>query len=93
MNNDRDWFVKSPFWELEKRVIVVHPLGGCPVGADRTKGAVNKYGEVFNADSADTKGTLKGLHVVDASVIPGALAVNPTLTIVAQAVRSVRRAL
>jgi len=29
-----------------------------------------------------------GLHVTDASIIPGPLAVNPTLTIVSMAVRA-----
>ena len=35
----------------------------------------------------------EGLIVVDGSAIPGALAVNPTLTITAQALKAVRHAL
>ena len=87
-------YVKSPFWERDKRVTTVHPLGGCPVGKDRTQGAVDEFGRVFDGSSQAAKtDTLKGLYVVDASAIPGALAVNPTLTIVTQAIRSVDKAL
>lgn len=83
-------FVPSPFWKDERRVTVVHPLGGCPIGADKAAGAVDDLGRVYDADGA---GTLPGLYVVDASVLPGALGVNPTLTLVAQAVRTVTNAM
>jgi choline dehydrogenase-like flavoprotein len=36
---------------------------------------------------------IKNLFIVDGSVIPGALAANPTMTITAQAVKSVNAAL
>lgn len=84
---------KSPFWEREKRITVVHPLGGCTIGTDRKTGTVDEFGKVFDASSADEKGTHKGLYIVDASAIPGALGVNPTFTIVAQAVRAMEEAL
>ncbi len=88
--SDQKNFIPSPFWKDQDRFTVVHPLGGCTIGADKKKGGVDHYGRVF--DEANN-GTLKGLYVVDASVIPGALGVNPTLTIVAQAARSVAQAL
>ncbi len=86
-------YVKSPFWDKDKRITSVHPLGGCTIGADRTKGTVDEFGRVFDASSADVKGTHKGLYIVDAAAIPGALGVNPTFTIVSQAVRAVENAL
>ena len=86
-------YVKSPFWEKDKRVTSVHPLGGCTIGTDRTNGTVDELGRVFDANATDVKGTLKGLYIVDAAAIPGALGVNPTFTIVAQAVRAVGNAL
>jgi choline dehydrogenase-like flavoprotein len=39
------------------------------------------------------KKTHKGLYVIDAAAVPGALGVSPTFTIVAQAVRVVDNAL
>lgn len=83
--------MKSPFWmEDEKRVTVVHPLGGAPIGDDADSGAVDRYGRVYDASSG---GVHEGLYVVDASVITGALGVNPTFTIVTQAVRTVDKAI
>jgi len=68
-------------WSEERKVITVHPLGGCPMGNTSSDGAVDKLGRLFNtARGADT--VHPGLYVADASVIPGPLAVNPTLTIV-----------
>lgn len=79
----------SPFWQNEKRVTVVHALGGCPIGADSTKGAVDPLGRAFDGSpGAAPDAVLEGLYVVDAATIPGAIGVNPTFTIVTQAVRS-----
>jgi cholesterol oxidase len=85
-------YVRFPFWSRgdvpsllgndltpERKVVTVHPLGGCPMGATSDKGAVNVRGQVFNPAG----GVYPGLYVADASVIPGPLAVNPTLSIVA----------
>jgi cholesterol oxidase len=73
--------------------MIPHPLGGCTIGANLTEGAIDEYGRVYDAGSADLSDTHKGLFVVDGSAIPGALAVNPTLTITAQALKAVGRAL
>jgi cholesterol oxidase len=75
--------MNSPLW-LFKRVITVHPLGGCPMGADHNTGVVNDHGEVFG---------YKGLHVVDGSVMPGPVGPNPSLTIAAFADRAADRML
>lgn len=68
----------TPLW-LFKRVITVHPLGGCPMGADERRGVVDQYGEVFNHP---------GLYVVDGSAMPGPVGPNPSLTIAAFADRA-----
>ncbi|MDR3561425.1 MAG: GMC family oxidoreductase, partial [Negativicutes bacterium] len=53
-----------------------HILGGCPVGKDDQQGVVDEHMAVHN---------YPGLYVVDASVMPGNLGVNPSLTITALA--------
>ena len=67
---------------------VTHPLGGCPVGANSSKGAIDDIGRVYDGSKpAGSKDIHQGLYVLDASAIPGALGVNPTYTIVTHAVR------
>ena len=71
-------FMDNPIWHLGRRVITVHPLGGCPMGADRSTGVVNSWGEVFGQP---------GLYIADGSVMPGPVGPNPSLTIAALADR------
>lgn len=71
-------FVDNPIWYLGKRVITVHPLGGCPMGRDAREGVVDEWGEVHNHP---------GLFVADGSVMPGPVGANPSLTIAAMADR------
>ncbi len=56
-----------------------HILGGCTFGTDEANGVVDANHEVFN---------YPGLFVVDGSVIPGNLGVNPSLTITAMSERA-----
>ena len=70
--------------------LTVHPLGGCPVGRDSIEGVVDSWGRVFDPDGAADEAVHDGLVVLDGSVIPRALAVNPSLTIAAFALRAVR---
>lgn len=81
-------FRTSFLWDgfTKRRIITVHPLGGCPMGNSSSDGAVDKNGRVFQT-ATGSQDVYKGLVVMDASIIPGALAVNPTLTIVAQCLR------
>ncbi len=81
-------FRTSFLWDgfTEKRIITVHPLGGCPMGHSSSEGVVDKNGRAFKTASA-SEDVYRGLFVMDGSIIPGALAVNPTLTIVAQCLR------
>ena len=57
-----------------------HPLGGCAIGADSTKGVVDEFGHVYDTSKGST-GIHTGLYIADASVIPTSLGVNPSLTI------------
>jgi cholesterol oxidase len=61
-----------------KRVITVHPLGGCPMGRDPDHGVVDAWGRVYGNP---------GLYVADASILPGPVGPNPSLTIAAMADR------
>jgi cholesterol oxidase len=64
-----------PFWKL----LTAHPLGGCPMADDPTVGVVKHTGEVWGYND---------LYIVDGSVIPTALGVNPSMTIGALAERT-----
>lgn len=56
-----------------------HPLGGCLLGK-----ATDDFGEVRGHP---------GLHVIDGSLIPGSIGVNPYVTITALAERNIERAI
>ncbi len=89
-------YIPFPLWNgfLNKKIIVVHPMGGCPIGTDSRNGVVDEFGRVFDGSKPPgSKDVLPGLHIVDGSVIPGALAANPTLTISAQALKTMGVAL
>jgi cholesterol oxidase len=55
-----------------------HILGGCCIGNDAASGVIDEQHQVFG---------YPGLYVCDGSVVPGNLAVNPSLTISALAER------
>jgi cholesterol oxidase len=63
-------------WSDDRRMLGVHPLGGCRMGRSAAAGVVDGRGEVFG---------YPGLFVVDGSIMPGAIGVNPSLTIAAVA--------
>ena len=89
-------YVPFPLWKGlgNKKLIVTHPLGGCPIAPTSFDGVVDELGRVF--DGSKPKGStdvLPGLFVVDGAAIPGALATNPSLTISAQALKSINAAL
>jgi cholesterol oxidase len=59
-----------------------HALGGCGMGEDEGSGVVDINHQVFG---------YPGMYVVDGSVVPGNLGVNPSLTITAMAERAMSR--
>jgi cholesterol oxidase len=67
-------FTDNPIWHFGRRVITVHPLGGCPMGHTAKDGVVDSWGRVFGQP---------GLYVADGSVMPGPVGPNPSLTIAA----------
>ncbi len=62
----------------DTHVMTAHMTGSCRMSDSEGHGVVNSRGEVFR---------YPGLYVADGSAIPGALAVNPYLTILANAER------
>ncbi|MFC4992807.1 GMC oxidoreductase [Rubritalea tangerina] len=83
-------FIKNPIWTklFDKALISVHPLGGCIMGEDASKGVVNDRGQVFaGASGTDLH---EGLYITDGSVIPTSLGVNPLFTISAISERNMR---
>ena len=67
-------------WTLLKYIVTPHPLGGCNMGTDPTNGVVDHRGEVFGYPN---------LYVLDGSIVPRALGINPSRTIAALAERAV----
>jgi cholesterol oxidase len=76
-------YVDNPMW-LRKRVITAHPVGGAPMGHNRSVGVCDEYGEVFGHP---------GLYIADGSVMPGPVGPNPSMTIAALADRMCTRLL
>ncbi len=74
----------TPFYALEggplSKFTTVHPLGGCPMADDPAAGVVDDVGRVHG---------YPGLRVLDGSIVPTALGVNPSKTIAALAERGV----
>lgn len=66
-------------WSLFRRIITVHPLGGCALSDSADGGVVSPHGEVHG---------YPGLFVMDGSVIPTSIGFHPVMTISAVAERS-----
>jgi cholesterol oxidase len=75
-----------PFYALEGGPLsgftTVHPLGGCPMADDPARGVVDDAGAVYR---------YPGLYVLDGSIVPTALGVNPSKTIAALAERGAHK--
>jgi cholesterol oxidase len=74
----------DPLWHLHKKLVTVHPLGGCSMGVDPAEGLVDPYGQVFG---------YPGFVIADGSVMPGPVGPNPSFTIAALANRFADRAI
>jgi cholesterol oxidase len=81
-------YIENPVWNdlTNHNMVTGHPLGGCPMADSATLGVVNHKSQVFVGSNAD--GVHDGLYVMDGSVIPTSLGVNPLFTIAALAERS-----
>ncbi|MGH7842698.1 MAG: GMC family oxidoreductase, partial [Candidatus Binataceae bacterium] len=70
----------SPLWEWPvRKLLTAHPLGGCAMSDREEDGVVDEFGQVRGYEN---------LIVADGSVIPTALAINPSATISALAERT-----
>jgi cholesterol oxidase len=84
-------YVKNPLagTVMGAKPATAHPLGGCGIGRDRDSGVVNHKCQVFDVRaSAGSTDVHDGLYVIDGSVMPRSLGVNPLLTITALAERA-----
>jgi len=74
---------------MGRQPATAHPLGGCGMGRERGAGVVNHKCQVFDATpGAEADRVHEGLYVIDGSVMPRSLGVNPLLTITALAERA-----
>ena len=71
-------------------LLTVHPLGGCPMGDNVDSGVVDHCGRVFDASASDVGAVHDGLFVLDGSIVPTSLGINPSLTIAVLALRAMR---
>ncbi len=67
-----------------QRGITVHPLGGCAMSDDPARGVTNHLGQVWSRSGA----ALGSLVVMDGSLMPTSLGINPLMTIAALAERA-----
>jgi cholesterol oxidase len=68
-----------PTWNVFRRIISVHPLGGCRLADSPAGGVVTPDGEVYGQP---------GLFVADGSVVPSSIGFHPVMTICALAERT-----
>ena len=66
-------------WNIFRRIITVHPLGGCRMSESPANGVVSPLGEVHS---------YPGLFIADGSVIPASIGFHPVMTISALAERT-----
>ncbi|MDM0058229.1 alpha/beta fold hydrolase [Variovorax fucosicus] len=81
-------FIPNPLSSesLGRKLITVHPLGGCGMGDSARDGVVNHQSQVFSGSEGEA--VHEGLYVCDGAALPGAAGVNPLLTITALAERA-----
>ena len=65
-------FAPLATWSLFRRILTVHPLGGCRLSETPETGVVSPRGEVHD---------YPGLFVADGSVIPTSIGFHPAMTI------------
>lgn len=70
-------------------LVTVHPLGGCAMGDDVRQGVTDHCGRVFDPHGPDGRSVHEGLVVLDGSIVPTSLGINPSLTISVLALRAI----
>lgn len=82
-------FLANPLWSKAtgRQLMTVHPVGGCRMADDWEHGVVDDYGRVWSGPGEHHD----GLYVCDGSILPGAVAVNPLLTISALTERAMEQ--
>jgi cholesterol oxidase len=84
-------YVKNPLagTVMGHQPATAHPLGGCAMGRESTDGVVNHKSEVFDTSPGlGSTAVHNGLYVIDGSIIPRSLGVNPLFTITALSERA-----
>ena len=76
MAEKMDGVPQSGILEVFGKASTAHILGGCPIGLSPADGVVDPLSRAFGYND---------LYVVDGSIIPANLGVNPSLTITAMA--------
>jgi cholesterol oxidase len=66
-------------WAVFRNLVTPHPLGGCNMATAPAHGVVDHTGAVFGC---------RGLHVLDGSIVPRPIGLNPSKTIAALAERA-----
>jgi choline dehydrogenase-like flavoprotein len=69
-----DFMAEDLALEVDHSPARVHPMGGCRIASDASRGVIDFKGEVFGH---------AGLHIADASVFASAPATGPALSIAA----------
>jgi cholesterol oxidase len=84
---NRGIYLRNPIWHklFTQPLVTSHPLGGCCMGDNAQTGVVNHKGQVF--DGVDAQSVHPNLYVMDGSILPMSVGINPLLTISAVAER------
>ncbi|TPJ71235.1 GMC oxidoreductase [Mesorhizobium sp. B2-7-1] len=81
--------LEAVFGRQRGPLVTVHPLGGCAMGDDVRQGVTDHFGRVFDAAGAGPNSLHEGLIVLDGSIVPTSLGINPALTIAVLALRAI----
>ena len=81
--------LENVFGRQRGPMLTVHPLGGCGMGEDVRSGVTDHLGRVFDAAARSPMEFHPGLVVLDGSIVPTSLGINPALTIAVLAMRAI----
>ncbi len=76
--SDVERFLSAPLTATDFEVAAFHPLGTCRMGVDPKSSVVDPWGETHE---------VPGLWILDGSILPSAVAVNPQVSIMAVVTR------